>query len=423
MVKKRLLCFRCVILAFLLALPVLTTRDATAASDMHVGQKASTQQGTNAVEEAASATNARSSQPTFGLDRVKALQVEIGSYPLWQYCASLVWVILAFVLAAVIDVLMTHQLRRLAAKTKTDLDDKLLEILRTPVKAVVVLLMLNAGISMFQWPDWAEKVLSVLFAVSVAAIATYAVVRLVDVLATYAERKLFPDDAHMAQLLMPVLARSLKVFVVIIAVLTTAQYLGLPITSVIAGLGIGGVAVALAAQSSLANMFGTITILLDRPFRVGDRVQVDKYDGSVEAIGLRSTRIRTLEGHLVTIPNKTMADSAINNVSLRPNIRQLMTISLTYDTSHDRMQEAVKTLREIFQQHPLTHDAWVYWKDYGPSSLDIFVVYWCKSTVYKEFLQTLEDLNLEIKKRFDAAGLDFAFPTQTIQLLQPSTEK
>lgn len=423
MAKRRLLYFRCVALAFLLALPSLATRDVVAANDIHVGEKASTQQGTNAVEEAASATTARSSQPTFGLDRVKALQVEVGSYPLWQYCASLVWVVLAFVLAAVIDVLMTHQLRRLAAKTKTDLDDKLLEILRTPVKAVVVLLMLNAGIGMFQWPDWAEKVLSVLFTVSVAATVTYAVVRLVDVLATYAERRLFPHDAHMAQLLMPVLARSLKVFVVIIAALTTAQYLGLPITSVIAGLGIGGVAVALAAQNSLANMFGTVTILLDRPFRVGDRVQVDKYDGSVETIGLRSTRIRTLEGHLVTIPNKTMADSAINNVSLRPNIRQLMTISLTYDTSHDRMQEAVNTLREIFQQHPLTHDAWVYWKDYGPSSLDIFVVYWCKSTVYKEFLQTLEDLNLEIKKRFDAAGLDFAFPTQTIQLVQPSTEK
>jgi MscS family membrane protein len=218
--------------------------------------------------------------------------------------------------------------------------------------------------------------------------------------------------------MLPILGKSLKVFVIIIAALTTAQYLGLPITSIIAGLGVGGIAVALAAQSTLANVFGSITILADRPFRVGDRVQIDKYDGTVETIGLRSTRVRTLEGHLVTIPNKTVADSAINNVSLRPNIRQLITISLTYDTKPEKMQEAVNTLREIFQKHPLTHDAWIYWKDYASASLDIFIVYWCKSTVFKEFLQAMEEINVEIKRRFEKAGLDFAFPTQTIHLKQ-----
>ena len=230
-----------------------------------------------------------------------------------------------------------------------------------------------------------------------------------------------PADADLARLLMPVLARSLKVFVIIIGVLTTAQYLGLPITSVIAGLGIGGVAVALAAQNTLANVFGTISLLMDRPFHVGDRVQIDKYDGTVETIGLRSTRIRTLEGHLVTIPNKIVADSGINNVSERPNIRQLMTISLTYDTTPEQMQQACQLLREIFQRHPLTHDAWVYWKDYAAHSLDIFVVYWCKTTVYKEFLQAMEELNLDIKRQFDAARLEFAFPTQTIHLQTAAT--
>jgi len=113
-----------------------------------------------------------------------------------------------------------------------------------------------------------------------------------------------------------------------------------------------------------------------------------------------------------------MADTAINNVTMRPNIRQLMTISLTYDTTPAKMQEAVGILREIFQKHPLTHDAWVYWKDYAACSLDIFVVYWCKSTDFKAFLNALEEINLEIKRKFDAAGLDFAFPTQTIHLHQ-----
>lgn len=363
------------------------------------------------------------SQPTFGLDRISVLQQAVGGYPLWQYVASLLWVLLAFVLAAIVDFLMTRVLKRLTVRTQTDLDDKLLELLHWPVKLVVILIMLNMGVNTFEWPAWAEKILQPLFVIAVAGVVIYTAVRLVDLLFVFMQRRFFAGDEQLAQMMMPVMGKTIKAFVIIIGVLTTAQHLGFPVTSVIAGLGIGGLAVALAAQNTLANIFGSVVILADRPFRVGDRIQLEGHDGTVESIGLRSTRIRTLEGHLVTIPNKTVADSAINNVSMRPTIRQLMTISLTYDTTPVKMQEAVTKLRDIFQKHPQTHDAWVYWRDYGPHSLDIFVVYWCKSIVYKEFLQTLEDLNLEIKRQFDAAGLDFAFPTQTIQLQQADTKQ
>jgi MscS family membrane protein len=196
--------------------------------------------------------------------------------------------------------------------------------------------------------------------------------------------------------------------VIIIGALTTAQHLGLPVASVIAGLGIGGVAVALAAQNTLANVFGTITILTDRPFRVGDHVQVDKVDGAVETIGLRSTRIRTAEGHLVTIPNKIIADSAVTNVTMRPNIRQLLAFSLAPDTTPEKMQEALAILRDTFQKHPLTQEVSVSWKGYGPHSLDIQVVYRCKTTDSKQFLQAIEEINLEVKRRFDAAQLKLA---------------
>jgi MscS family membrane protein len=371
--------------------------------------------GPAAAETASAQTG---SQPTFWLDRVGLLQQAVGGYPLWQYFASLVWVILAFVVAQVVDWVMTHQLRRVAARTKTELDDRLIGILHKPVKLAIFLVMLNAGIGMFQWPDWVEKALAVLFVLAVAGTIIYLAIRLLDLLLEFVQQRFYADDAQLAKLMLPVLGKSLKVFVIIIGVLTTAQHLGMPITSVLAGLGVGGIAVALAAQNTLANVFGSITILTDRPFRVGDRIQIDKYDGMVETIGLRSTRIRTLEGHLVVIPNKTMADSAINNVSLRPNIRQLMTISLVYGTTPAKMQQAVAILRDIFQKHPLTHDALVYWKDYGPHSLDIFVVYWCKTKDFKVFLQAMEEINLEIKRQFDAAGLDFAFPTQTVHLQQ-----
>jgi len=357
-------------------------------------------------------------QPSFGLDGLEALQHPLLGYPLWQYVASFLWIVLAFVTASVVDFLMTHQLRRLAARTKTDLDERFLELAHKPIKILITLILLNVGIQTFSWPTWAEMILSTLFVLGMAVAAIYLIMGVVDLLIDVVERRFFADDSHLAKLVLPLLGRCLKVFVIVIGALSAAQYLGLPIASVLAGLGIGGVAVALAAQNTLANFLGTITILTDRPFRVGDRVQIDKYDGVVESIGLRSTRLRTLDGHLVTIPNKIVADMGINNVTLRPTIRQLITVSLTYDTTADQMQRAIAMLREIFMKHPLTHDAWVYWRDYAAHSLDIFVVYWCKSTNYKEFLQALEDINLEIKKRFDAAGFDFAFPTQTIYLHQ-----
>ncbi len=359
-------------------------------------------------------------QPAFGLDNIQFLQRELGGYPLWQYTASLLWVIAAFFLAMIVDYLMTHQLRRLAAKTKTDLDEKLIAVLHKPVKFAVFLALLNVGIHTFYWPEWMEKILSTLFIVAVAGTIIYLIMRIVDLLVEYATTKFFANDADLAKMMLPLLGKSLKVFVCIIGVLTVAQSLGIPITSVLAGLGVGGIAVALAAQNTLANVFGSITILTDRPFRVGDRVQIAGHDGMVETIGLRSTRLRTLEGHLVTIPNKIVADSAINNITLRPNIRQLITLNLTYGTTAEKMQEGVNILRDIFKAHPLTHDAWIYWKDFGAHSQDIFIVYWCKTTVYKEFLEAMQAINLQIKERFTAAGLDFAFPTQTIHLEQPA---
>jgi MscS family membrane protein len=362
------------------------------------------------------------SQPTFGLNHLESLQRDVGGYPLWQYAATLLWVVLAFLIAPMVDFIATKFLKRLTAKTKTDLDDKLLEILQRPVKVVVVLIALTIGIGAYDWPGWVEHILTVAFVLAVAVVVTYVAVRLVDLLLEYFEERVFAGDAQLAQLMLPVLGRTFKVFVIIIGILTTAQYLGIPVTSVLAGLGVGGVAVALAAQNSLANIFGSIVILTDRPFHVGDRVQIGDVDGTVEAIGLRSTRIRTLEGHLATLPNKTVADSNIINVSKRPTIRQLFTVTLTYDTTPEKMREALGILREIIRSHPLTHDCIVNWKSYGAHSLDIFVAYWCKSTDFKQFLGALEEINLEIKRRFDGAGLDFAFPTQTIQLQSPAAK-
>ena len=157
------------------------------------------------------------------------------------------------------------------------------------------------------------------------------------------------------------------------------------VTGLLASLSIGGLAVGLAAQDTLSNLFGAVAIFADKPFRVGDRIQLDAIDGTVEAIGLRSTRVRNLDGHLVAIPNRTVANASIINVSKRPNIKTVMNIGVTYDTTAAQVERAMQVIREIYQPHPKTADLLICFNRFDSSSLNIQVVHWWNSTDWKEY--------------------------------------
>jgi len=141
-------------------------------------------------------------------------------------------------------------------------------------------------------------------------------------------------------------------------------------------------------------------------------------DGVVENIGLRSTRVRNLDGHLITIPNKTVGNATIINVTRRPNIRTLINIGVTYDTPAQKIQRAVEILGEIYRAHPMTQDVWISFNKFADSALNISVIHWWKGTDYKAYLSGMQELNLAIKKRFDEEKIEFAFPTQTIYVKQ-----
>jgi len=173
------------------------------------------------------------------------------------------------------------------------------------------------------------------------------------------------------------------------------------------------VAVGLTAQDTLANLFGAVAVLVDKPFKVGDRIQLDTLDGVVEYIGFRSTRVRNLDGHLVTVPNKTMGNATITNISARPNIKTVMNIGLTYDTPPDRIRRALEILEEVYQRHPRTSDFMMSFNKFESSALNILVIHWWGDTQYKDYLAGIQDMNLQLKERFDAEKIEFAFPTQT----------
>jgi len=374
------------------------------------------------VEAAAAAKSAPNVWLTFGLDRVAPLRyAPFADIPLWQYLSSLIYILLAFYFSRLLDGFITGRAKKWAKKTTTQFDDLVVEMLRGPVRIVTFVILLHIGMQVYSWPavleDFFSKALKIIVAVSI----TYVLLKSVDAaMRAWRDRATTPENEQFSKQLLPLISKSLKVFVVTVAILVTSQNLGLNVTGLIASLSIGGLAVGLAAQDTLANLFGAVAVLVDKPFKVGDRIQLDTVDGTVESIGFRSTRVRSLDGHLVTVPNKTMGNATITNVTARSNIKTMMNIGITYDTPLERVKRALQILEEVFRGHPKTSDLLISFNKFESSSLNILVVHWWGDTDYNAYLGGIQQMNLNLKERFDAERIEFAFPTQTLYVKQDS---
>jgi MscS family membrane protein len=355
---------------------------------------------------------------TFGLDQVDFLREQtLMDQPLWKYLASLIYIALAFLVAVVLDFIVNNWLKRIAAKTETKYDDLILELLRGPVKVVAFVVFLNIGLGIFEWPERAQNYISRAFIVVVACSVTYVVLKVVDLLlGIWREKIASPQDKAFAEHLIPFLSKVAKTAIVIAAALVTADNLHIEIKTLLAGLSVGGLALGLAAQDTVANLFGAVAIFLDKPFHIGDRIRVETVEGMVEAIGLRSTTVRNLDGHHVTIPNKLMGNAIITNITRRPTIKVEMNFGLTYDTPAAKVKRATALLEEIYRANPRTADLIISFNKFADSALNIFVVHVWSGTDAKQHFAELQALNLQIKERFDAENIEFAFPTQTVHL-------
>ena len=358
----------------------------------------------------------RSDLLTFGLDNFEPLRTPFLGNPLWQYLASLIYIVLAFYVAKFLDWLTRVWLKRFTSKTKTTLDDQLLELLNGPIKVIAFVLFLHIGLSIFRWPPAAELWLHKAFILILAVSLTYMALKVTDVLVDVWRARSIDGDKGADDQLFAVIRKGLKAFLLVIAALVTMQNLGVNVTAAVASLSIGGLAIGLAAQDTLANLFGAVAIFADKPFRLGDRIRLDAVDGTVEGIGLRSTRVRNLDGHLVTIPNKTMGNATITNIAARPSIKTEMNLGLTYDTPPEKVKRASLIVEEVCRTLPKTADVWVGFNRFEASALNLNVVHWWAGTDAKAHLAEMQQLNLEIKRRFEAEGIEFAYPTQTVHV-------
>ena len=257
---------------------------------------------------------------------------------------------------------------------------------------------------------------SILF-VCALAFTAYCLVDMVNVwLAAAAAR----TASKLDDMLVPLVRKSLRITIVVLAVLQVATILSdKPVTSLLAGIGLGSLAVALAAQETIKNFFGSMVIFADKPFEMGERIVVDGYDGMVEEVGFRSTRIRTLDGHLVVFPNGELANKSIRNIGRRFYIRRLANITITYDTPPAKVAEALAIIKELLHNHEGMHPDFpprVYFNEFNSDALNILALYWYHPPNYWDYLAFSEKFNLELLRRFNAAGIEFAFPTQTVYL-------
>jgi len=243
---------------------------------------------------------------------------------------------------------------------------------------------------------------------------------LIGILDVYLKKWAAGTESTIDDMLAPIVGKTLRLFIIVIGGIIIVQNLtGLKIGPLLASLGIGGLAVALAAKDSIANFFGTLTILFDKPFQVGQRITIDQHDGTVENVGFRSTRIRTLTGHLVTIPNEKLVNSSVENIGERPHIRWLNNIGITYDTPPDKVEKAVQIIREILENHEGMKEDFpprVFFNGFNDWSLNIMVVVWYHPPNYWDYQAWLQNICLEIMRRFEAEDIDFAFPSQTIYM-------
>jgi MscS family membrane protein len=311
----------------------------------------------------------------------------------------------------------------LAQKSRQELDDRFLACLQKPAEFLVFLAGLFIALQVLRLPtepfNIARLTTALLKALVIFDIAWF-LFNLVDLVDHYLGQWASRTESTLDDQLAPLLRKSLRIFIVIMSGLMAIQTFGYPVTGVLASLGIGGLAFALAAKDTVSNIFGSLMIIFDRPFHVGDWIKAGDMEGTVEEVGFRSTKIRTFAKTLISVPNNIIANMSLDNYSRMPKRRIRLTVGVSYDTTPGQMREVVRRIRELLKSHPAIDQEFflVNFTDFGASSLDIMVYCFTTTTVWDEYLEARQEVCLRIMDILEELGLEIAFPSTTVYLRQ-----
>lgn len=334
-----------------------------------------------------------------------------------HYVIALLITLAAYVLRRVVTTVIFSFFKRLAARTETTLDDKLFPALEGPVKALIVVVGTVLALKVLKLSATADETLRYAYTMAFSFVLFWGFLRAFNTVLDHLAEVARDRQLGLAPF-MPWIKKSLLAVVFVFGVLMIAQSLGADVKAALGALGIGGLAFALAAQDTIANVFGSVVVAIDQPFKIGETIRVAGNVGTVEDIGLRSTKLRLLDRSLMVIPNKTVAGEVITNLARFNGRRVEQVVGLTYGTPAAKMEEIVAEFRRLLLAEPDVDPASVicYFRDYGASSLDIWLVYVVKDPDFHRHMELRQRLNLAFMRAVEARGLSFAFPTQTVHV-------
>jgi MscS family membrane protein len=344
-----------------------------------------------------------------------------GPWTWGQLLLAFAFIVGAIVLRAIVNGLIHRRLQEVAARTETEADDKLTDALISPLSLILPVVGVYGAVRVLllvqtPWRESADKIFKVL----TILILTWTAFRVIDAVAIFLRELTAKTDSQLDDQVVPLVRKAAKTFIAVLAFILAAQNLGYSVSGLLAGLGIGGLAVAMAAKDTLANLFGSIMILVDRPFHVGDWITFDGGDGVVEEIGLRSTRIRTFAKTVVSVPNQALANATVENHSLMPKRRIKFTLGVTYDATVEQMQELVRRIETYLRDNPDIDQEFMLVKftEFGASSLDVFVYCFTVTTDWTRHLAVRQEVNLALMALVEEMGMSVAFPTRTVHLVE-----
>jgi MscS family membrane protein len=335
---------------------------------------------------------------------------------LWQWMGFLALIVVSVVLSWMITILIVRLLRPIIARSRAWRADRQMGLAVGPLRVIVAVALFSAGTYPLGLAVPVQAFLTALQKTLTIVAVTWLLVRLLDVAAGAVQERLAARGQAAAQSVVPLGRRTVQVLLIALAGLAALQNLGINVTGILAGLGIGGLAVALAAQKTVENLFGGVTLIADQPVRVGDFCRFGEKIGTIEQVGLRSTRVRTLDRTVVTIPNSEFAAMQLENYTRRDRIWFHPTIGLRYETTPDQLRYVLVELKKLLVAHPKVHPepARPRFVGFGAYSLDIEIFAYVTTADINEFLAVQEDLLLRIMDIVEASGTGFAFPSQTI---------
>ncbi len=331
----------------------------------------------------------------------------------WQWAAFLVFFGLAYLAALLPSWFFSLLLHR----KDTEMSHQAARFVAGPLRIILWFLLVKLGIHMI---GPSATIRSANRAGTLLTIAlAWATIRLIGLVFDWWSERLRKGGQETATTLLRPVKTISKIIITLLAVLVWLDNIGFNVSTLLAGLGVGGIAIALAAQDTLKNFFGSVMIFLDKPYQVGQRIVVQGHDGFVEEIGLRSTRLRLLTGHQANIPNETMARVDIENIGRRPHIRRRSNIQIAYDTPLEKVEKAVKIIEELLKDHEgmaADKPPRVYFNEFNDASLNIMMSYWFRPPDYWAFQAFNQKVNMQIMQEFEKEGIEFAFPTTTTYL-------